>query len=109
MKLNNILDRIKKRATKKGIEYNLTPEWLTFKLSKNKCEATGLPFKFYPPITTKNPYYPSIDRVDSTKGYTTDNCQVVIFGFNVLKLNYDKETIDKFCKSYVKKYEEKLL
>ncbi len=42
-----------------------------------------------------NPYYPAIDRIDSSKGYTKDNCQLVLSIFNMLKLNYDEVTVKR--------------
>jgi hypothetical protein len=33
----------------------------------------------------RNKFAPSIDRLDSSKGYTTDNCRVVIYQYNVAK------------------------
>jgi hypothetical protein len=101
------LDHYKKRAAKKGLEFNLTIEWLIEKLKDGKCEATGIPFKLKPNNTTSNPYYPSIDRIDSSKGYTKDNCQLVITAFNNLKSDNDMELVLQFAKNFTKIYEEK--
>ena len=106
MKISNILDRVKKRAVKKELDYDLTIGWLREKIYDGYCEATKLPFKLYPTNTTINPFYPSIDRIDSDKGYTKDNCQVVVIGFNNLKGSSDYKTLKLFCENFVRIYEE---
>lgn len=79
----------KKRAEEKGWEFNLTPEWIKPKLELGLCEITGLPlelsggdFKGYGHF---RPWTPSLDRIDPTKGYTTDNVQVVCWIYNQAK------------------------
>jgi len=102
------LCRYKKRAIKKKIDFNLTAEWVKEKLSLGLCVVTGIPFKTEPNNSAINPYLPSVDRVDSKKGYTEDNCQLVIVAFNNLKSNNtSKETLD-FCRGFVKYYEDLL-
>lgn len=100
------LEHYRKRAIKKGLEFNLTTTWLIEKLKGGKCEATGMPFKIRPSNTTINPYYPSIDRIDSSKGYTQDNCQIVIHGYNILKSSNNIEIVKLFCNNFVEQYEK---
>lgn len=103
MHTDNILNRISKRAYKKNIPFNLNKEWLEEKLMSGKCEATGLQFKLYP---YNNPFYPSVDRINSNKGYTKENCQLVVLGFNSLKSNFENKDLIEFCNNFVKIYEE---
>jgi len=100
------LKRYKKRASKKGIKFKLTEKWLLEELKIGKCAVTGIPFKLKPKNSTLNSYLPSIDRIDSNKGYTEDNCQLVIIGYNNLKSDNDIDTVTLFCKNFVKKYKE---
>lgn len=81
--------RAKHRAEVKGWEFNLTPEWIEPKLVAGVCEATGIPlelsgekFKGYGHF---RPWTPSLDRIDPTKGYTTDNVKVVCWMYNQAK------------------------
>lgn len=106
MKLDKLLKRTKKRARKKQIDYDLTIGWLRDKIYNGYCEVTNITFKLYPPNTVTNPFYPSIDRIDSDKGYTKDNCQVVIVGFNNLKGPFSHEALKSFCEGFVKIHEE---
>ncbi len=100
------LKRTYKRAKKKGLEFNLDIEWYKKKLGKGVCAVTKLPFKLKPKNIALNPYYPAIDRIDSSKGYTKDNCQLVVSIFNMIKANYDYTTVEKFCKGFVQIYEK---
>ena len=106
MNVQAFLERTVKRANKKHIKFNLDIQWVLEKLNKGICEATGIEFKLIPKNTTTNPYYPSIDRIDSSLGYTKDNCQLVIVGFNNLKHTSKIEDLVKFCKGFVKYMEE---
>lgn len=74
----------KARASKKGIEHTLTPEWIAGKLDKGVCEVTGTPFELKG--GRKNGFVrsftPSLDRTDPNKGYTPDNVKVVCWIYN---------------------------
>jgi hypothetical protein len=60
-----------------------------------RCYYTGLPIDF----TQKDRYLqPSIDRIDSSKGYTKDNIQITIFWANQSKANLDDTTFLKYVK-----------
>ena len=74
------------------------------KIRKGKCEATGLQL-YVTPIN--NPFYPSIDRMDSSEGYTKDNCQLVSLMYNELKSDNDIEDVKLFAKNFVKLYEKR--
>lgn len=76
------LSNARNRSLKKGFAFDLTREWCAEKYT-GQCDITKLPFYF----GTQNhyPFSPSIDRIDSTKGYTQDNCRFVLFAVNSLK------------------------
>lgn len=67
------------RARRKGFEYQLTPELIASLCSaqNDKCALTGILFD-YSKVDEYSirPFAPSIDRKDSTKGYTLDNVQM---------------------------------
>lgn len=75
----------------RGYEFNLTKEWITDKINQGKCELTGIEFAYSDKIGRRNPYTPSIDRIDSNKGYTTDNCQMILAWLNVAKMDMPNE------------------
>lgn len=100
------LQSIQKRANRKGLGFDLDTEWYKKEIKKGVCAATKLPFKLKPRNTALNPFFPAVDRIDSYKGYTKDNCQVVLSIFNMLKFNYDFVTVKKFCEGFVEIYEK---
>lgn len=78
-----------KRAYEKGWDFDLTPEWVQPKLEVGLCEVTKLPLELsggeYKGYGHFRPWTPSLDRIDPTKGYTTDNVQVVCWIYNQAK------------------------
>ena len=76
------LANAKNRATKKGFAFDLTREWCE-RIWQNKCAVSGLLFAFGD--RSHYPFAPSIDRIDSSRGYLQDNCRFVLFAINSLK------------------------
>jgi len=67
------------------------------------CEITGIPFDFEPhKIYSKNPYSPSIDRIDSSKGYTKQNVRIVLWQVNLMRGEISDEEIIVICKKFIK-------
>ena len=85
-KASKLLSSSKHRAKRKNIEHTLTLSWVKEHLAPMVCAASGIPFTFHiEEDRTRAPFSPSIDRVDSSKGYTQDNCQIVCLIYNVAK------------------------
>jgi len=76
------LENAKNRSSKKGFAFDLTREWCERNWTGH-CAVSGLPFVFG--TQSHFPFSPSIDRVESTKGYTQDNCRFVLFAINSFK------------------------
>ena len=89
----NMLNGAKGRAKKKGLGCDLTVEWILDKLDGHRCEVTGIQFDFRGPPkgVSNNRFAPSLDRIDSDKGYTKDNVQVVVWQYNAAKSEYTTE------------------
>ena len=103
---HSLYSRTKSRAKRKSWEFDLTLEWLKEKYNKRICEATGIPFsleKIENPNDSealiKRPFAPSIDRIDSTKGYTQSNCQLVTWQYNQMKYLWSHKELIKFCRA----------
>lgn len=74
--------RARERAKKLGREYDLTKEWVFERLvSFNfKCEVTGIDLVADTRghgTGFRNRFGASLDRIDSTRGYTKDNVRIV--------------------------------
>lgn len=84
-KASALLNSANSRALRKGLECSISLDWVAAQLEKG-CALSGLPFDFAAK-GVMNPYSPSLDRIDPTKGYTEDNTQAILQGINGLKLN----------------------
>lgn len=101
-------------ARRSGKVFELDKEWLVEKLKKGICEKTGLPFvlngKDKPELnqkSTKHPFSPSLERKDSTVGYTKENTIVVCLIYNYCKNVFEEEAVEMFCRAYLNKMEDK--
>lgn len=91
----------KHRSTKKNMEFNLTSEWVLEKLTPLKCEATGFTIDIAAGGEYKtHPLQPTLDRIDSRRGYTTDNVRVTCWWWNVMKQDWTDEMIEELIKNY---------
>ena len=95
--------RSRQRAKECGMPFDLTAEWIAAKLRIGTCEKTGAVLDFAHPESTQqyNWNAPSLDRIDSSKGYTIDNVQITTWRYNQSKnLMSDAELLE-FCRLIV--------
>ena len=75
--------------------------WIYEKIKIGFCEATGIKFDLVSETRSsnhaKNPWVPSIDRIDSSKPYLKNNVQVVVYMYNVCKAEFTHNDVLKFC------------
>jgi hypothetical protein len=82
IKAQKMLAKAKERSIKKGLEFSLSLDWLINKIDVGFCELTKLPFMLDKASTLHNPFGPSLDRIDNSKGYTKDNIRLVLWCVN---------------------------
>ncbi|PPQ38441.1 hypothetical protein CH337_17145 [Rhodoblastus acidophilus] len=86
--LEAALKGAKSRAREKKRPFDLTLNWARVELEAQcyKCAVSGIPFYFTKgeQRDRRNPFAPSIDRIDCAGGYTKDNCRIVIYAVNVM-------------------------
>lgn len=87
-----LLKQAKTRAKLKGHEFNLVLEDIKI---PQRCPIMDKVLEWIP--DGFNPYAPSIDRIDSSKGYTKDNIQIISAIANRMKWNATKEQLLTFC------------
>lgn len=80
------LNRARHRAARKGIEFNLTVEVVRqlWKEQDGKCYWWKIPMHVITD-TPRSPYLPSLDRVDSSRGYTVGNVVICCWAANAAK------------------------
>ena len=93
----------KQRAKKRGADFTITMDDVLPQVELGYCSVTKIPFSHEAmPNRRRNPFAPSIDRIDSSKGYTPDNIRVVIFAFNLMLADFGAEVFGEVAKAYLK-------
>lgn len=91
-----------KRKNKEGRDFDIDVEFLVEKLDKGVCEVTGIPFSYeMKQVGSTNKFAPSVDRLNSSLGYTKDNVRVVVWWYNLMKNDETDEALLEFCKTVV--------
>lgn len=91
-----LLEQARRRAKQKRLDFSLTWDWLRPKLEAGCCEVTGVPFEYFLIGLSRgkpHAFAPSIDRIDSRKGYTTGNCRLVVWIVNQMRGAFDDELV----------------
>lgn len=90
----------RKRANQKKLEFSLPEQWVRDRVDAGVCESSGLFFDMRSIGGRANPLAPSIDRVDSGKGYTPENCRVVVWLLNLAFNDYGEEVFAQVARAY---------
>lgn len=96
--IKTIYNRLKQSAKSRNIPFDLTLTQLnelTFPIS---CPVLGIPLKFNRGQLQDDSY--SVDRIDSTLGYTIDNIEVISWRANRLKNNGTVEELQKISNHF---------
>ena len=102
-RLRALLNASKQRAISKNRENTLTLEdLLEIYPTDNKCPVFGFTLQFNNADCRETS--PSIDRIDSSKGYTKDNVQIISWKANRLKTNATVEELETLV-AYLKQGE----
>lgn len=107
-RFTSLLYSAKKRAEKRGIPYDLDREWLLsqYKNQNGTCKLSGLELDFsFNAIKGRkfNPLSPSLDRIDSTKGYTKNNVRLICTAMNLALNNFGEDLFKKVIAGYMSK------
>jgi len=95
-----VFSKLKRDAEKRGIPFEISIEDIasTYSKQKERCAFTG--FEIFFGIDA------SVDRIDSSKGYTVDNIQIVHKILNIMKKDIPNDEFILWCKSvYLHNYE----
>lgn len=92
---------ITKDAKKRNLEFSITIQeaWNKFLKQKRMCALSSSPI-YFPINTTTNAsnYTASLDRIDSSQGYTKNNTQWVHKDINMMKHKFEQNYFIKWCK-----------
>lgn len=102
----SMMKTIRKRMTKWNIldQLDFDGSYLIELMKVGVCSETGISFVYQKQERFKcHPYSPSVDRIDSTKGYTKDNVRMVIWQYNLMKGEMTDEDLLIVCKRIVQR------
>ena len=101
-KLQQALKGTKRRSKEKNIFNDLNIDFLMYLWEKQKglCAITGFPmtYKFYEGRVNTNL---SVDRIDSTKGYSKENVQLVCMAANQMKNDLSMNEFIELCEAVI--------
>jgi hypothetical protein len=82
---SSVVERQRRSAKARGIEFDLTPAYVLALIQKAKfrCPVSGIAFSEERGEFHKNPWAPSIDRIDNRHGYVAGNVRVVSLAANL--------------------------
>jgi len=86
------------KSRRKPVEFSITIEyvWELFLKQDKKCALSGQEIRIN--YNTLHGHTASLDRIDSSLGYTIDNVQWVHKDVNMMKRTYDQEYFIDICK-----------
>lgn len=94
----------KQRAKEKGLDITITTDWVVEKLQPLYCEATGVELTLTHD-DSRDSYRtwnrPSLDRIDSTLGYTPENTRVVSVMYNTAKADYTDQQMYELAQAII--------
>lgn len=92
------------RAKKKNlfIDITITDLQNLWNKQNGRCAITNFPMTLIIGNGKRNKYNLSIDRIDSSKGYTKDNIQLVCSAANMMKGYMEYSELIQFCKAIIK-------
>ena len=91
------------------LEFSISQEyaWELYLLQKGKCALSGLEINFPDKVDDGN--FPSLDRIDSSKGYIKDNVQWVHKDLNTMKWSLSQDRFLELCELVTHKYKREVL
>jgi hypothetical protein len=107
-KVNNrarhLLNQCRGSAKKRKQECTITVDAIEEMLVPMVCAVTGLPLTWeYGGDSAHNPWMPSIDRLDSSKGYVPGNVRAVCWAFNQMRGDFNDEVVMTLAKALISK------
>jgi hypothetical protein len=94
----DFFSNIKRSAISRNLEFSITIEqiWDLFLKQERKCYLSGRKL-YFKSKRSKNVCTASLDRIDSSKGYTMDNVQWIDSKINIMKHTGTNEEFINLC------------
>jgi hypothetical protein len=102
-----VLNEKRHYARQNNMPFDLDLSFLVelYRKQNGICAVSGLPFSDDSILYIKNsPFKPSLDRIDSRRGYEKDNVHFVLYAVNLAKNEWDLDTIVPVWKAVAKNW-----
>lgn len=101
-----LLGQAKQRAKQRGLVCDITEEYIETLLQPQLCSATGIPLTLDRSDceSLKNPWAPSLDRIDRQLGYIASNVRVTCWLFNHMRGDYSDESVLQVARALVENH-----
>jgi hypothetical protein len=96
-----LLSSARQRAKKRGTVVELTAHNVVELLRPGVCSVTGIPWQAEG-FLRHDPWAPSLDRIDSERGYVHGNVRVVVWAYNQAKSDWPEEVFHELATAYVR-------
>ena len=111
-RMYDLLESARGRAKDKNLPIDIDLDFLLnlYEQQKGKCKLTDIDFTFE---TNKEktrkflPFNPSLDKIDSSKGYTKENVRLVCTIVNLALNHFGEDTFKIMCQAYINKSKSK--
>jgi hypothetical protein len=93
-----VFSKLKRDAATREISFDITIEDINDKYEQQdmRCALSGIPVLFG--------INASVDRIDSDKGYTKDNIQIVLSVVNIMKRDIPEDLFIMLCKNIAERH-----
>jgi hypothetical protein len=94
------ISQIRRRSRKNGQEFDLTEQWFEEKFALGSA-LSGTAFD--PSQTGHSSHVASVDRIDNSRGYTMDNCRLILRAENMFKSTMTDEEMFRIAEEMVRR------
>lgn len=95
-----LCENARRRASEKGLPFDLDRTEIARRLEVARCEVTGLALELLAG-EGGHPRAPSLDRTDSTLGYLMSNVRVVCWQYNAAKMEHGERWLVELARAIV--------
>ena len=102
----SLINQAKCRARLQGVNCTLNTEWAMARLKQGYCEISRFPFDMSMGHGRwkRQPFTPSIDRLNAGGDYTPENCRVVCWALNMAMSNWGLDPVLKIARALVEEH-----
>jgi len=89
-----LIGNARRRAKSGDLPMTITHDWVLGRLKAWRCELTGLEFQMESRGPNRaNPFAPSLDRIEPSKGYVEGNVRLVCYAVNMARSDWGDEVL----------------